>query len=372
LPASYFEKLFWSFIKNRFFGGVILFLKLDVLPLTIMVPVIIILEYYFKFQPIIVPIYALILMLIGFLTKNIKIRFIYSLVLSLILLGLFIVSYIGFLSYDVSNLLALSAYQIAIYALIFVWLFFNSVMLIIQIAEFFASTVGLYLLWGSDKKRIFLTPLPQLAMLGIIYICLKVYLTDKIAFSLIIIAITIILTLIYFILRNAGRVVRSALAIYLFFEAYIIVGYVYRFQMTQNIIAWLLLTLLATFFTAQGRASIIAKEKKGVNGNIILLIGILLLISHALIPINGNALIQFELWWLLSILATIIAPLGFAVYIVVSSKLRYYIKRDNTPTHVLFLEVAKIVGAKVMTELLKILSSSFTNLAKSFRHSDDR
>jgi len=245
-------------------------------------------------------------------------------------------------------------------------------MLIIQIAEFFASTVGLYLLWGSDKKRIFLTPLPQLAMLGIIYICLKVYLTDKIAFSLIIIAITIILTLIYFILRNAGRVVRSALAIYLFFEAYIIVGYVYRFQMTQNIIAWLLLTLLATFFTAQGRASIIAKEKKGVNGNIILLIGILLLISHALIPINGNALIQFELWWLLSILATIIAPLGFAVYIVVSSKLRYYIKRDNTPTHVLFLEVAKIVGAKVMTELLKILSSSFTNLAKSFRHSDDR
>lgn len=371
MPASYFEKLFWSFIKNRFFGGVILFLRLDTLPLTIMIPAIIILEYYFEYQPIIVPIYALILILIGFLTRNIRIRFIHSSVLSLTLLGLFIASYLRFINYSFLTLLPFNTYQIIIYALIFAWLFFNSVMLIIQIAEFFASTVGLYLLWGSDRKRIFLTPLPQLVILSMMYLCLKAYFTDKIAFYLIITAIIIALVLTYFILRNAGRIIRSSLAIYFFFEAYIIVGYVYRFQMTQNIIVWLLLTLFGTFFIAQGRASIIAREKRGVNGNIILLIGVLLLISYALVPVNETVLVRFELWWLLSILATIIAPLGFLVYIVISGKLRYYIRRDNTPTHALFLEVAKIVGAKLMTELFKILSSSFTNLAKYFRHSDD-
>ncbi len=371
MTASYFEKLFWSFIKNRFFGGILLFIKSDSLPLTIMISVIIFLEYYLKFQTIIVPVYAFLLMLIGFSMRKIRVKFAYTLALSIILLALFLTDYINLIAFNKLIKVSSDIYIASLYSLIFLWFLFNSIMLIVQIAEFFASTVGLYLLWGSDKKRIFLTPLPQLALLGMIYLCIKLYQVEIIGFYLSMFAIIFIIILIYIALRNSGRIIRSALAIYLFFEVYMISGYVYRFQVTQNMVAWVLLTLLATFFTAQGRAAIIAKEKTGVNGNILVLMGILLLISHALVPVNGSMQPQFELWWLLSLLATIIAPLGFVGHIMLTGRIKYYVNRDNTPTHKLFLEVATIVGSKVLTELVKILSSSITNLAKSFYHSDD-
>ncbi len=371
MPPSYFEKLLWSFIKNKFFGGIFLFLKLDTIPLTAALVLTFIIEYYLNIHAVLVPLWAFTLILIGYLTRKVQVRFIHSLILATITMISLYVSYSYTINLTILDGLSVETYKIAIYAFIFTWFLSNSILLIIQVAEFFASTVGLYLLWGSDKKRIFLSPLPQLAILGMVYLGLKSFTIDDSATILISLNIMIVLSLIYIFLRNAGRITRNAVAMYVFFEAYILAGYLYRFQVSQNILAWVILTLLATFFTAQGRAAIIAKEKKGVNGNIILLIGILLLIGHVLMPINKNTFIEFEMWWLLSTVATIIAPIGFSIYIMATGKYKWYLKRDDIQTHKLFIEVFKIVGTKLMNEMIKILSSSFTNIAKSFRSSEN-
>jgi len=176
----------------------------------------------------------------------------------------------------------------------------------------------------------------------------------------------ILFFLLYVILINSGRIVRSAIAMYIFFTLYLIIGYVYKFGAFQNILGWVIITMFSTFFVAQSRAAMIAKEETGTNGYIIVLIGVILLIGHALLPINGGTSIQIDVWWLLSLLASITAPVIFYIYIRVTGRLKRYIERDKTPTHIMFMEMLGIVGSVLIKEVTKLTMSRLSNLFRSF------
>ena len=59
--------------------------------------------------------------------------------------------------------------------MLFIWFSMNTMILVHQSAEFFASTAGLLLMYGSDENRIFLSPLPQLLLVSVIGISIYAF-----------------------------------------------------------------------------------------------------------------------------------------------------------------------------------------------------
>jgi len=302
-------------------------------------------------------------MILGLVFGNRTIGVFHCFSLSIITLIGFYVGYSGLITFrDLPTWLL----EIGVQTILFLWFLFNSTLIIIQLAEFFASTAGLYALWGSDRKRVFLTPLPQLTIFGIIVGSLYLLLIGRILDGGLLLSLALVLTtLIYGFLKNAGRIIRGSLALYSFFLAYLSLGYVYNFGVTQNIVMWVIITLFSTLFIAQGRAAMIAKDKEGLNGYIILLLGIVLLIGHELIPTRQGISLSISTWWMLSLIAGLLAPLAFVIYIYVSGKISFYLKRDQVPTHILFLEMASIIGSALLKELLNIVSSRVSEFAKA-------
>jgi len=173
-----------------------------------------------------------------------------------------------------------------------------------------------------------------------------------------------ILILEYLLLKSSGRIIRGTLGLYVFFLAYLVAGYIYNFSTTQNVLVWVTITIISTLFIAQGRAAMLVKEKTGVNGLIVTLIGIVYLIIHGIITSGSESFLLIS-WWELSILSGILAPIIFVVYLGASKRYKYYIKRDKTPTPQLFLEMASILGNIVMREVSKIIGSKITEFKKS-------
>ncbi len=373
LPASYFERLVWYFLKTRIFGGTRLFLRRETIILTISMIIILALEAFYGFKSIFIPISALFLIIIGIIMKNRLLSALHTSLFSALILGVFILDYYNIIAPYRGALSDILLTQYILLLVILAWFIFNAVTTIIQLAEFFASTAGLYILWGSDKKRIFLSPLPQIA-LGLFFLASIYFITRNLyekAIIIFLVAIVMSLT-IYGVFRNSGRIVRSSLALYVFFSAYLMIGYVYGWGTGQNVIMWIVITLFTTFFIAQGRAISIAKEKEGINGIIVLLIGFLLLIGHILLPVGGSKIsIDINTWWLLSVMATILAPIVFTIYAYVTKRIDYYIKRDNTPLSLLIVEMTGILGTIIVKELSKILIGKIEGVLKTIMRSDE-
>lgn len=371
LPASYFEKLLWHFLKTRVFGGIFLFFKKETVVLTLSVFGILVLEYLLGMRFWTVSFIALIMLIFGFIVKNKIIGFRHTIIISIIVfIGAFleffhmIEFYFDSLSVEFAN----TALPYIIAGIIFVWFSFNSVMLLVQIAEFFSSTTGLYLLWGSDGRRIFLSPLPQLIAVLILLAGFYLWIKNQQFISLIcLIGPLIIFTLVYLILSESGRIVRSTIALFVFFQAYTVVSFVYNLGIIQNIVVWGLITFVSSFFIAQSTAVRVTSTKTGINGMIIVLEAVILLIGQALLPVGGyeSVGISFSVWWTISIASTMIAPILFYFYSRYGGKLKRYIKRDKINTQTLFLEMITIVGAMLSKEITKLLSSKIANSLKS-------
>jgi len=367
LASSYFEKLLWHFLKTRIFGGIFLFLSKETVMLTASMIVILGLEYVLREKYPIVPLMAIILVFVGLVLRSKCIRFYHSGILSAVIFVAFYINYVGLLELAPIQIGSDHLFSMILLSAVFAWFLINSMLLILQVAEFFASTAGLYILWGSDERRIFLSPIPQILLLCIIMVGVYLFLRGFVIDALLVMSPAMILFfLLYVILINSGRIVRSAIAMYIFFTLYLIIGYVYKFGAFQNILGWVIITMFSTFFVAQSRAAMIAKEETGTNGYIIVLIGVILLIGHALLPINGGTSIQIDVWWLLSLLASITAPVIFYIYIRVTGRLKRYIERDKTPTHIMFMEMLGIVGSVLIKEVTKLTMSRLSNLFRSF------
>jgi len=311
------------------------------------------------------------MLILGFIVKNKIIEFRHTIIISIIVfIGAFLEFFhlIEFYFDSLSVGFANTALPYIIAGIIFVWFSFNSVMLLVQIAEFFSSTTGLYLLWGSDGRRIFLSPLPQLIAVLILLAGFYLWIKNQQFISLIcLIGPLIIFTLVYLILPESGRIVRSTIALFAFFQAYTVASFVYNLGITQNIVVWGLITFVSSFFIAQSTAVRVTSTKTGINGMIIVLEAVILLIGQALLPVGGyeSVGISFSVWWTISIASTMIAPILFYFYSRYSGKLERYVKRDKINTQALFLEMITIVGTMLSKEITKLLSSKIANSLKS-------
>ncbi len=239
---------------------------------------------------------------------------------------------------------------------IFLWLLFNAVLLIIQFAEFFSSTAGLYALLGSDESRVFLTPLPQLLLVTILTIGLYEIWIQEINNGIYITALALVLTFSLVSTKKYGRIVRSAIGFFIFYASYITLGFYFSTSVQQNIIVWVIITVLSVLFIAQNRAiKFIATRAAEPDASIYGLLGMVMIIIYYIASFsNGQEAIT--LWWLLSLFAVTIAPLIFLSYSLITNRMKYYVERNKISTIQLFSEMSLILGKVVLTEFSKIIT----------------
>ncbi|MHA1617415.1 MAG: hypothetical protein ACTSX9_08940 [Candidatus Njordarchaeales archaeon] len=268
----------------------------------------------------------------------------------------FLPDFINFLNTYFSILISPEALFMITSLVIFGWLIFNAVILLEQFSEFFASTAGLYALLGSDEYRIFLSPLPQLCLLGIFLLGLTKFFSGALIESLILFLLAIVPATILFMVKKYGRIVRSAIGIFVLYIFYIALGFYTRAGANQNIIVWSIVTILSMVFIAQSRAlKFSGTSKEQPDMSVYGLLGMILLVAHYILSFSDVSGLVIE-WWLLSSLAVLVAPMVFLVYSYASGRLRYYVERNRVSTIQLFSEMTLILGRVVLTELSKAIS----------------
>lgn len=376
MPRSHFERLIWNFIKNYFLAGFFLFLTPTLIPLTVTVMVFIISVYYGFVSSFTAIIIGLGLILVGLLAskKNFSVRVSIAIVVLLAILGL--LDYLEILPVfePFISLIGLDFLHLTYIALITAWLIFNVVYFIIETAEFFSSTTGLLVLWGSDEKHIFLSPLPQLiSMIALIYLTYSLLIGRITLMEAAIFYSTIssLFVFVYVVFRNNGRIVRSTYAILMILASYVISASLYNLNTSQAATLNIILTLISILFMMQSRIRVLAKIGDPSKGGsikppiaVLMVYGTILAISPVILNINTGGINALNLIWELNTFAILLGSIIVGLYWVRSGKLDWYVGRDKISTKDLLIETSFILGSKFLEELLKFTKTEMEQAVK--------
>jgi len=366
MPASYIERLIWKFVREQILEGFLIFLSKPVFPVTLAICMIIFLKWYFNQLFLEALIIAFMLIVIGIIGYKRAVNIIVGVILSIMII-IYFVSKILF-KIPTFFVLEMRLFEVGMLTLLG-WLIFNSSMLIIQLWEFFASTAGLYLFLGSDKKRIFLSPFPQiLASISIPMMFLKAPNLSLIDICLILSPLLSTFIALYGITKDWGRIVRGGLSIYLIVVAYSLLGYIAQLGAVYATSFWVIISILSLLFSAQkySRTKLDGNREYKITYFAYAVIGITLLAFVLFFSPNSEYSLSVIDWWRLSLVAITIAPIVSIVYIQKSGRLEYYIKRDSLSIFDLIKESIIAVGRISLEELKKVflrkISEFFTGI----------
>ncbi|MCD6491438.1 MAG: hypothetical protein ACP6IQ_05600 [Candidatus Njordarchaeia archaeon] len=365
MPASYLERAIWNFIKTNILGGVPLFFKRETLPLTISIGATLFLQYYLGVSSFLLTVTGILLFVIGLALYKSNLKSKYSIPISLILPILFMLSWL-----DLIPSIALPSFgnnlQLVFWALL-LWSLANHAIFIYQLCEFFASTAGLYALWGSDYKRIFLSPIPQLILSILVVFSIQSFLSgDPFLGTLVVLPIITILTPIYTIFSSVGRIPRSGFAIYSFVAFYVGISTIFGMNKTSGYITNIIFTAIGIFYVAQSRARGLTEGTSKIQGSIISIYAIIYVLISLLIGSKGSS-VTVQLLWQSNLLAVGLAPLVVIVYLKYKRRLEYYKIRDKTPFSKLLMELTSIIGSTILSELSKVFMEKFGSAIKVFK-----
>ena len=349
MATSYIERLIWKFFKDRVFGGFWVFLHIYIAPFVLIICVALMFNILTSKATILIVGMSIGLISIGLIFHD---RIISSREGALLLLSIVLLS---FLLSRVPQHLLLYMLQATTPIIMFSWFIFNSVVFIIHLCDFFASTGGLYLLVGSDEDRVFLHPLPVVLLLPY-SIAVFLFLHD---IRILILMSTPYLTiiLIFTVARGLKRVIRSSLSIYSLVAMYPLISYLTYTRGSINIYFWAAISIISTLFVVQSHArKVVMSDKKNRPTCLVYaLLGILLYIAYLLIsptrPLEPIEL--YDLWWLLSLTSMLLAPILALSIIRLCGKMEYYISRSKVGLPQLFRETLIILGKKLKDEVGK-------------------
>ena len=354
MGASYIERLIWRFFKDKVFGGFRVLVHRYVFPVLIFAVFILLYEYFVAPNVVAIFFVSLLLMITGLLfAKRVINPYHVAIILALSLSIWFFPMY-----FDLHFPLIEDYIDTIAMPILFVWFLFNSTVFVVQMFDFFASTGGLYLLLGSDEDRVFLSPIPQIIFIATIVYVLYRFPTVSIYYLMVaMIAPLISLILIYTVARSKGRIVRAALSIYTIMAVYSAFVFLTRIGTGVNVVMWALLCMLSTLFTIQQHARKAVKEgERGVVPTffVYLLIGFILMVAHILSPMSVATSNILVIWWILSMIAIIVAPIAAYLIAIYNGKMEYYVKRNKFTAMTLLKETMQVLGKKAIEELKKI------------------
>jgi len=339
----------WRFFKDRVFGGYKVLLNRKVIIATLMLFVVPVLDYYGLWTITGTIIVSLSLICVGLLLTRREMGTFGPAVMSLYLLLLYgVVIYVGVrLEVIEANLYLLAE------STLFLWFAFNFTMFMIQIFEFFASTGGLFLLLGSDRDRVFLSPIPQLlCCLLSVYIVVQLCGLGDIMFVYIT-ALCLPLIAIHVVFKGKGRIVRSSIGIYALLSVYTVLISIYRQSIATNVVFWGVLFVISVLFTSQTHAkrAVTRGEREGVTYVIYAIIGFSLLSMDVFSRSLSQGWISLPYMQLLSLYALIISlPLAIIISYA-TGRLSYYIQRNDFTLLMLLKEAGSTLGKKILKEI---------------------
>ena len=374
MPASNFEKLIWSYIKNYILGGLAFFFKKETIAITLYIVTLGIALQYELIDFNLVFLEAIVVIIIGLIANKRKLTVRASLILTAILALITTIFYLHILTlpFDLS-VSSTYKYYLTVGLLLF-WIIFSLTYFIIGIADFFASTAGQFLLWGSDKKRIFFTPLPQLAILAIYLYPSYLFYTGLIKMTefLYSVAPAMLLTLtIYGLFRNKGRILRNAFAMFSFFSVYLTLAYLGKGSLLQGAIINAFLTVIGVLFMMQARLRDIAVNLPSGETKApftpyatLTVFGTIMIFLGFITGTQGYSSQITSIWWDINIVGEIVSIIAAIALLYVTGRVKRYYERDKITTKELLLEIGLIIGKKVIDELVKNISIDLQEVTK--------
>lgn len=348
MPASYVERLIWRFVKERILAGWRLFLVTESLPATLVAVALCTLKFTIGVR-LLAP--ALVLLVVGVVLYHRTISVSLSAVLSAVCVGVLLVSApLTPIEPTLLNAIAISA--------LLGWFTFNAAVFLLQATEFFASTAGLYLLLGSDRERIFLSPLPQLICVSGLLAGLLLLAEDPTRSALLTLAFSLTLAAMYTPGRLRNRIVRASLSVFSLLLLYALFVTLTGAGLVQGAVTWGVLGVLSTLFTVQSHALRAAERRRGdsvqlrATGSVYAMLGIVLLVLDFALSHSTCSSLS---WWDLSLASFALAIPVFLSYITASGRLNYYVQRDSTPLLALVRETISALGRFVLDELKRAL-----------------
>ncbi len=376
MTASNFEKLVWNYIKTYILGGFFFFFKKELLPLTIYLIATALLLHYQLINFDIVFVQAIILIAAGILASKKKLSAKTSSIIVVLFATSLILIYFNVIptptGYTSIQITLEEKYYLTIALLLF-WVIFSLSYLIFEIADFFASTAGQFILWGSDRKRIFFTPLPQIALA--ISVIFPLYQYFYLTFNLMDLAFTLtpglmVLIIIYGLFRNKGRILRNAFAIYSFLLVYIVIAYASNGNFVQGAVINGFLTIIGVMFMMQGRIRDIAMTTTSevrapyVPAATLAVFGTIMIFLGFLTRTQSYTTSIETIWWKINIVGSFLAVIIAVVALYVTGRVKGYTERDKITTKELFLEIGLIIGRKIIDEIVKNYADSFQEVTK--------
>lgn len=351
MPASYIERLVWKYFKENVFGGFRGFVDRNTVALTFLVSVLLAYEYAFKVRLQITILIAVSMITLGLILWRKPIQVKVSATLAIILGGIWLsLLYFGF---DID--LGIVDPKLMLVATLLAWYLFNSSLFIVQMTDFFASTAGIIILYGSDKDRVFLSPLILLSAVALVGIAAWRLLATPYEFALSIAPTIIALVFTYLVFRGKGRILRSAFGMFVFVAISSTIGFVMGFGATGNATMWIIITVFSLLFAIQKHTRTLVKEKRvGMKFGFVTFLGLILLILHLLITPEYTAAISIREIWILSILAVIFAPIVATAYLYAARKVAYYVRRNRFTWKTILQEVAVALGTMAVREIANI------------------
>lgn len=357
MASSYVERLIWKYFKENVFGGFKGFIDRSSFPLTLLVLAVLAYEYVYKIRPGATVLIAMVLISAGIILwkRPISAR---VTVPAAILLGIlwFASTRLG-LEISIEYLSCRSM----LLGTMFLWYLFNASMFIIQTADFFASTAGILILYGSDRDRVFLSPLELLAsslVLGLAVWRLRARLLDL---AIVVASISIILMFIYVIMKGKGRILRSAYGMFTFVAVFSMIGFVMGLSATVNATVWIVITIFSLLFAIQNYTRTLVREKKvGMKYGFLAFLGLILLVAHLITKPDYTVSVSIRDIWLLSILATSLAPITATAYFYATGKVIHYVKRSSFTWKTVIQEVSVALGTYAIKELSSIIWRELT------------
>ena len=350
LPASYVERLIWHFFKTRVFGGLSLFIHRCVFVETILVIAVLVLEVIgpTRWIPLAV---SVLLLLSGLIAP----RRAPTLRDSLIIAGIAVLIVVGALL-GIRPPLIPPMY--AVLGIVFLWLLFNAAVFLVQMWDFFASTGGLYMLLGSDKNRVFLSPIPQILCTLVVAITAW-RIIGNITIVLILGAIAVLVPVILlYMCGRYGRILRAGLSIYILVATYTAMGPIFGLSAYQSMLLWSAIVAMSTLFTVQQHALRLSRRLDGKTHPTMFtyaMLGVLLLVSYMLLVLPAGELLAE--WWLISSASMAVAPLVALTYVSKTGRIKYYVRRDNVDFWTLLGETTKILGTIAISSIRKRMLS---------------
>ncbi len=358
MASSYIERLIWKYFKENVFGGFKGFVDKSTVPLTILVSALLVYEYFYMVRLQITILIAGFLILLGITAWNHPIKAKISVVLAMLLGGIWVA--FVYLGMDIDLVYVNSEY--ILWGALLAWYLFNSSMFIIQTADFFASTAGIIILYGSDRNRVFLSPLVILSSVFLVGLDVWKLRMQLYMLMFVITPILVALMFTYLIMRRKGRILRSAYGMFVFVAVSSTIGFVMGFGAAGNATMWIIITVFSLLFAIQKYTRTLVREKKvGMKFGFLTFLGLILLILHLLITPEYSAAISIREIWILSISAVIFAPIIATIYFYASGKIAYYVRRNRFTWKTILQEVTVALGTMAMREIANIAMREFVS-----------